>query len=191
LSEAAIIAGLVKAPSNYSPTADAEAARGRAGVVIQSMREYEFIRPVRKAAAAPRRRAAVPTPKQNSVRYFTDRALPQLDTLIDEIVEPIDCLDDARSRPAARSADQAINANTPTQPAGSARFAGIGTAPSGRCSGGKDYVTSLYNRAHSGDADNRARRSSCCSTLPRWSRLPAESRRWWNSPVIIGGWRAA
>ena len=37
LSEAAIIAGLVKAPSNYSPTADAEAARGRAGVVLDLM----------------------------------------------------------------------------------------------------------------------------------------------------------
>src|SRR5688572_21070299 len=32
LEEAAIIAGLVKAPSSYSPTADTEAARGRAGV---------------------------------------------------------------------------------------------------------------------------------------------------------------
>src|SRR3546814_16132624 len=39
LSEAAIIAGLVKAPSNYSPTADAEAARGRAGVVIGPLLE--------------------------------------------------------------------------------------------------------------------------------------------------------
>src|SRR5215217_2827975 len=37
--EAAIIAGLVKAPSNYSPTADAEAARGRAGVVLDVMAE--------------------------------------------------------------------------------------------------------------------------------------------------------
>ncbi|MDF7762243.1 transglycosylase domain-containing protein, partial [Kosakonia cowanii] len=37
IGEAAVIAGLVKAPSNYSPTADAEAARGRAGVVLQQM----------------------------------------------------------------------------------------------------------------------------------------------------------
>src|SRR3546814_3729957 len=43
LSEAAIIAGLVKAPSNYSPTADVEAARGRAGVVINSMVSNGFI----------------------------------------------------------------------------------------------------------------------------------------------------
>src|SRR3954468_11517041 len=39
LSEAAIIAGLVKAPSNYAPSADAEAARNRAAVVIRLMQE--------------------------------------------------------------------------------------------------------------------------------------------------------
>ena len=43
LGEAAIIAGLVKAPSNYSPTADVEAARGRAGVVLKSMVENGFV----------------------------------------------------------------------------------------------------------------------------------------------------
>ena len=43
LGEAAIVAGLVKAPSNYSPTADVEAARGRAGVVLNSMVENGFL----------------------------------------------------------------------------------------------------------------------------------------------------
>src|SRR3546814_20216796 len=37
LPEAAIVAGLVKAPSSYSPTADADAAIGRAGVVMELM----------------------------------------------------------------------------------------------------------------------------------------------------------
>ena len=50
LGEAAIIAGLVKAPSNYSPTADVEAARGRAGVVLNSMVENGFL-PAASAAA--------------------------------------------------------------------------------------------------------------------------------------------
>src|SRR6478672_11995227 len=43
LGEAAIIAGLVKAPSNYSPTADVEAARSRSGVVLQTMVRNGFI----------------------------------------------------------------------------------------------------------------------------------------------------
>ncbi|HEY1144820.1 MAG TPA: biosynthetic peptidoglycan transglycosylase, partial [Allosphingosinicella sp.] len=82
LAEAAIIAGLVKAPSNYSPTADAEAARSRAGVVIKLMQETGDITAAEAAEAAPERVKLVPSPKQNSVRYFTDWVLPQLDTLI-------------------------------------------------------------------------------------------------------------
>src|SRR5690606_25345009 len=39
-AEAAIIAGLVKAPSRYSPTADVDAAVSRANVVLQQMRKY-------------------------------------------------------------------------------------------------------------------------------------------------------
>src|SRR3546814_863442 len=61
LSEAAIIAGLVKAPSNYSPTADAEAARGRAGVVIGLMLENGDITPAEAASAEPAEVQIVPT----------------------------------------------------------------------------------------------------------------------------------
>src|SRR5690242_16323071 len=43
LGEAVIIAGLVKAPSNYSPTADVAAARGRARVVLDTMVAGGFV----------------------------------------------------------------------------------------------------------------------------------------------------
>ena len=65
IPEAAIIAGLVKAPSNYSPTADAEAARSRAGVALDLMvrerRDHPGAgrrRPSRGRPARPHRRAA-------------------------------------------------------------------------------------------------------------------------------------
>src|SRR6478735_2355248 len=90
LGEAAIIAGLVKAPSNYSPTADVEAARSRSGVVIQTMVKNGFIDAATAAAANPAQVRIQETTNQNSVRYFTDWALPQLDTLIDQTSEPID-----------------------------------------------------------------------------------------------------
>ena len=108
LSEAAIIAGLVKAPSNYSPTADVEAARGRAEVVIRLMQENGDISPAVAAGAVPADVQMVPTPKQNSVRYFTDWVLPQLDALIDEIGRADRGVDDARSQHAAarRPGDQ-------------------------------------------------------------------------------------
>src|SRR3954447_68000 len=90
LGEAAIIAGLVKAPSNYSPTADIEAARARSGVVLQTMVRNGFIDAATAAAVDPASVRIQQTSNQNSVRYFTDWALPQLDSLIDQTTEPID-----------------------------------------------------------------------------------------------------
>ena len=80
LGEAAIIAGLVKAPSNYSPTADVEAARDRSRVVLKSMVENGFISPEAAASVDPAEVRIQQTTNQNSVRYFTDWALPQLET---------------------------------------------------------------------------------------------------------------
>jgi penicillin-binding protein 1A len=145
LSEAAIIAGLVKAPSNYSPTADVDAARGRAGVVIQSMVDNGFLSPAAAASADPANIRVQPAAKQNSARYFTDWALPQLDTLIDETKEPIDVWTtlDPRMQVAA---DQAINANAP----GGVQGALVSIDRDGAVRamvGGRDYVSSIYNRA--------------------------------------------
>ncbi|HEX8215806.1 MAG TPA: PBP1A family penicillin-binding protein [Allosphingosinicella sp.] len=145
LSEAAIIAGLVKAPSNYSPTADAEAARDRASVVIDLMRRNGDISVAEAASAEPAEVKLVPTPKQNSVRYFTDWVLPQLDTLIDETVEPIEVWT-TLDLEMQRAGDAAINANTP----GGAQGALVSLDRDGAVRamiGGRDYVDSLYNRA--------------------------------------------
>jgi penicillin-binding protein 1A len=145
LSEAAIIAGLVKAPSNYAPSADAEAARKRASVVIRLMQENGDISPATAAAAEPAQVQIIPTPRQNSVRYFTDWVLPQLDTLIDETVEPIDVwttLDPNMQR----LGDQVINSATPAGAQGA--LVALDRDGSIRAMiGGRDYVRSLYNRA--------------------------------------------
>src|SRR3954469_25780282 len=145
LSEAAIIAGLVKAPSNYAPSADAEAAKGRAAVVIRLMQEAGKITPEEAANAAPARVGIVPTPRQNSVRYFTDWVLPQLDTLIDETVQLIDVwttLDPNMQK----LADQVINADTPAGAQGALVALDRDGAVRAMI-GGRDYVSSIYNRA--------------------------------------------
>ncbi len=145
LGEGAIIAGLVKAPSNYSPSADAKAAVGRAGVVLDVMQKQGLISAADVAAANPAKVVLAPEPKQNSVRYFTDWALPQLDTLIDEGGEPIEVwttLDLGMQN----AADEAIRANTP----GKAQGALVSLDRDGAVRamvGGKDYVASIYNRA--------------------------------------------
>jgi penicillin-binding protein 1A len=145
LGEAAIIAGLVKAPSNYSPTADVEAARGRAGVVINSMVENGFLSAGSAVGVDPAEIKVQPAAKQNSVRYFTDWALPQLDTLIDESSEPIDVfttLDPAMQA----AADKAVNAFTPTGAQGALVALDRDGAVKAMI-GGRNYVDSIYNRA--------------------------------------------
>jgi penicillin-binding protein 1A len=145
LSESAIIAGLVKAPSSYSPTADAEAAKARSEVVIQLMREQGYISAGQAAAAEPAEVKLVAPSKQNSVRYFTDWVLPQLDTLIDENVEPIEVwttLDPNMQR----LGDEVINASTPKGAQGA--LVALDRDGSIRAMiGGRNYVDSIYNRA--------------------------------------------
>ena len=144
LGEAAIIAGLVKAPSNYSPTADIEAARARSRVVLETMARNDFITPAVAAEVNPADVRIQPTTKQNSVRYFTDWALPQLDTLIDQTQDPIDVwttLDPGMQA----AADRAIQAHAP----GGTQGALIAMDRDGAVRamvGGKDYVSSIYNR---------------------------------------------
>ena len=145
LPEAAIIAGLVKAPSSYSPTADADAAIGRAGVVLDLMLENEKISASERASANLASVKMAPEPPQNSVRYFTDWALPQLDVLIDEPNEPLEVYTtiDLGMQNAATAA---IKANVPAGTQGALVSLDRDGAVRAMV-GGLDYVTSNYNRA--------------------------------------------
>ena len=145
LGEAAILAGLVKAPSNYAPTADVEAARDRSGVVLETMARNGFITPEEAGAVNPATVKIQQTTNNNSVRYFTDWALPQLDTLIDQTTDPIDVwttLDPGMQV----AADKAIRADAPNGAQGALVAVDRDGAVRAMV-GGKDYVASIYNRA--------------------------------------------
>ncbi|MXO89232.1 transglycosylase domain-containing protein [Pontixanthobacter aquaemixtae] len=142
-AEAAIIAGLVKAPSRYSPTADVQAAVDRAQVVLQLMKEQGRIDP--NVTVEPATVNLKPDRGQNSVRYFTDWVLPQLDILLPETFEPIEVwttLDVGMQRTAAT----AVKSNTPD----GAQGALVSLDRDGAILamiGGTDYVETNYNRA--------------------------------------------
>lgn len=145
LAEAAIIAGLVKAPSRYSPTADAKAALGRAGVVVEVMQDAGMITAAEAASVKPAQvKLAAETP-QDSVRYFTDWALPQLDGLIDETEKPIDVWTTLDLK-MQRAATVAIASNAPRGTQGALVAIDRDGAVKAMV-GGTDYVTSNYNRA--------------------------------------------
>ncbi|MEO1489305.1 MAG: PBP1A family penicillin-binding protein [Pseudomonadota bacterium] len=144
VAEAAIIAGLVKAPSRFSPTADVDAAVNRARVVLRLMREQGYI----TASQANVDVGAVKLKEQvgqNSVRYFTDWALPQLDILLPETFAPIEVwttLDVAKQR----AATAAIASNTPNGSQGALVSLDRDGAILALV-GGTDYVETNFNRA--------------------------------------------
>ncbi|AEI37620.1 transglycosylase domain-containing protein [Zymomonas mobilis] len=145
LPEAAIIAGLVKAPSNYSPTADPEAAIGRGRVVLGLMAEQHLISPTEQINADPENVGLSSEPHQNGVRYFTDWALAQLDSLIETSTEPIDVWT-TLDLTMQRAADTTIQNATPKGAQGA--LVTLDTDGAVRAMvGGRDYVSSIYNRA--------------------------------------------
>jgi penicillin-binding protein 1A len=185
LGEAAIIAGLVKAPSNYSPTADVEAARNRSGVVLDTMAKNGFISAAEAAAANPANVRIQQTTSNNSVRYFTDWALPQLDTLIDRTSDPIDVW--TTLDPGMQAAgDKAIRANAPD----GAQGALVAVDRDGAVRalvGGKDYVSSIYDRA----TQSERQPGSAFKLFVYLSALESGMKPTdtiVDEPVSIGGW---
>jgi penicillin-binding protein 1A len=144
VAEASIIAGLVKAPSRYSPTADVQAAVDRAQVVLRLMQEQGYI--TQEQASVDVDTVELKQQSgQNSVRYFTDWALPQLDILLPETNAPLEVwttLDIGMQRAATAS----IDANTPN----GAQGALVSIDRDGAILalvGGTDYVETNFNRA--------------------------------------------
>ncbi|HUB95433.1 MAG TPA: PBP1A family penicillin-binding protein [Stellaceae bacterium] len=81
LYEAAVIAGLLKAPTRFSPVNDRDLAADRAGQVLANMVDAGYITEARATAAAAQRSelAAVTTPPGS--RYFADWVAQQLNGL--------------------------------------------------------------------------------------------------------------
>ncbi len=186
VGEAAIIAGLVKAPSNYSPTADMSAARDRGRVALGLMVENGAISQAQADAAdLDAIRPARITQRQDSNRYFIDWVLPQLNTLIDESRAPLDVwttIDPNMQRAASGS----INANTPRGAQGALVTLDRDGAVRAMV-GGRDYIGSSYNRAT--QANRQA--GSAFKLFVYLTALEAGYRPETSvadEPITIGGW---
>jgi penicillin-binding protein 1A len=145
LPEAAVIAGLVKAPSRYAPSADPVRSRGRAATVIATMVDSGSVTPAEAAAADPASLVFAPQEHVSGVRYFTDWVLAQVDDLTDETQAPLQ-VTTTLDPEMQRAAEAAITAETPP----GAQGALVALAKDGAVKalvGGRDYVTSSYNRA--------------------------------------------
>ena len=152
LAQAAMIAGLLKAPSRYNPANDPALARRRAGVVLDAMVDAGFLAAGEAAAAEARVKSlAITPPRGSSAGYFADWIVEQAPSYVGRDYGALrihTTLD-----PAHQEAAEAVIAAT-LAAAGRERQIGqaalVALDPSGAVRamvGGRDYRKSLFNRA--------------------------------------------
>lgn len=145
VGQAAMLAGLVKAPSRLAPTGNPEGARARMRVVLQAMVAANYLTPSQAdAAGVARIRSSDPQSLPNGT-YFADWVLPAARDQAGEIRDEASVRTTLDPR-LQRAAERAIHG------AGLARAqaALVAMRPDGRVVamvGGRDYADSPFNRA--------------------------------------------
>jgi len=145
VSEAALLAGLMKAPSRLAPSANLAGAQQRAALVVAAMKEAGFLTPVEAARASPATLRLKPAPEPTQATYFSDWVMPAVRGHADDDFAATT----ARTTLDARLQRLAEHAVGQVRPAG-AQVALVAMRPDGRVVamvGGRDYAKSSFNRA--------------------------------------------
>jgi penicillin-binding protein 1A len=148
--EAAVIAGLLKAPSRYSPLADADRARGRAHDVLLNLVEAGDMTP-QQAAAADREplRVAQNNSGGRGTRYFTDwlaDSVPGFAGFVDRDLTVVTTLDSRLQKVAEDDVARTLEKDGPRLHASQAAF--LVMSPDGAVRamvGGRDYASGQFN----------------------------------------------
>ena len=151
LAEAAMLAGLIRAPSRYAPTRDLELAQARAAVVLDSMAEVGSITAADASAAkaAPARPGAPHTHADSG--YFADWVVTE-SRLYADAEQPrlvVRTTLDQELQHAAEAVVQAAFGEAGAT-AGAEQVALVAMSPDGRVRamlGGRGYAVSQFNRA--------------------------------------------
>src|SRR5690606_30053163 len=151
LAQAALMAGLLKAPSRLSPARDPQAAEERAQIVLSAMRDQGMIGDSELASAisAPATRAA--SYWTGSEHYVADRVMEELPGLIGPITSDVvvtTTIDLHLQRVAERSIQAAIDGRGKELKVTQGALVSIDRAGAVRAMvGGYDYAHSQFDRA--------------------------------------------
>lgn len=146
VSEAALLAGLMKAPSRLAPSANLAGAQQRAALVVGAMKEAGFITPAEAARAAPARLRLKRAPEATQGTYFSDWVMPAVRGNTDDDAFAATTVRTTLDARLQRLAEHAV---AQVRPAG-AQVALVAMRPDGRVVamvGGRDYAKSNFNRA--------------------------------------------
>lgn len=191
LAEAAMLAGLPKAPGRLAPTLDSTAAKARQQVVLTAMVDAGFITPTEAQAAAAAEVTFADTPENPDIGYILDFAAARLEDL--NLGSPdlvVTLTVDPRLQDAADTALNAIVAregprNKFTQ--ASAVLMSFDGAVRAMV-GGTDYTVSKFNRV----TQARRQPGSTFKTFVYAAAFERGKRAFTvriDQPVSIDGWR--
>ncbi len=144
-AQAAMLAGLVKAPSRLAPSSNLSGARERQAVVVQTMVDAGFLTEAEAKAIRPARLRLSKVETLPSGTYFADWVLPQARDRSGEIATNQTVTTTLETR-IQRAAERAVR-NAALR---KAQVAIVAMRPDGRVIamvGGKNYAASPFNRA--------------------------------------------
>lgn len=192
LAEAALLAGLLKAPSKLSPAKNPKLAEARAQIVLGTMRRADFITDREAAKALTMQAKKAKRFWSGSEHYVADLVMKQLPDLIGELREDV-VIDTTINMSLQKQAGKVI-ADTLTE-SGKKRNVGQGAlvsmTPYGAVKalvGGREYADSQFNRA------TEAKRQPGSAFKPivylaalEAGRTPQSVRQ--DAPIRIGNWK--
>ncbi len=191
LSEAALLAGLLKAPSRYAPTNDPVRAKARAEIVLNRMMESGFITQAQRRTAETAPPVLARGTATDGISYFIDWVAGRIPVLVDgvEVDLVIETTLDVEAQARAEKA-VALSLGRDGAALGFSQSALISLDPHGAVVamvGGRSYVQSQFNRAV------QARRQPGSAIKP-FVYLAALEAGWRpgslieDAPIRIGNW---
>lgn len=191
LGEAALLAGLLKAPSRLSPARDPQAAEERAQIVLSAMREEGYITDSEITSAMSQPPAKAKRFWSGAEHYAADMVVDEVRSLVGNVTQDLvidTTLDLSLEKKAEEALTHALQGDGRKLNAFQAALASIdGTGAIRAVVGGADYADSQFNRA------TRAKRQPGSAFKPfvyvaalEAGLQPGSIRN--DAPVRIGKW---
>ena len=192
VAQAAMIAGLLKAPSRFSPANDLALARKRAGVVVDAMVDAGFLGEDEGTAAQARVKGLTVAPRSGpAAGYFVDWVREQVPGYVGRdhgALRVFTTLDPARQRAAQAALAETLAGAGTSRKIGQGAIVALDENGAVRAMvGGRDHAKSVFNRA----TQARRQPGSAFKTVVYLAGIEAglaPDDRVEDAPITVGGW---